>query len=55
MEQNEKRMYQTHHPGAPQAAVADVMERLERLEAMHERGTLTAAEFEAQKQRLLNE
>jgi uncharacterized membrane protein YdbT with pleckstrin-like domain len=55
MEQNEKRTYQAQHPGASQSAVADVMERLERLEAMHERGTLTAAEFEAQKQRLLNE
>jgi uncharacterized membrane protein YdbT with pleckstrin-like domain len=55
MEQNEKRMFQVQHPGASPAAVTDVMERLERLEAMHERGTLTAAEFEAQKQRLLNE
>ena len=55
MEANEKRTYQAHHPDAPKAAVAEMMERLERLEAMHERGTLTAAEFEAQKQRLLNE
>ena len=31
------------------------MERLERLEAMRDRGTLTAAEFEEQKQRLLNQ
>ena len=38
MEQNEKRTYQAHHPGASQSAVADVMERLERLEAMQERG-----------------
>ena len=31
------------------------MERLERLEAMRERGSLTADEFEQQKQRLLNQ
>jgi uncharacterized membrane protein YdbT with pleckstrin-like domain len=55
MEQNEKRMFQTQHPAATPAAVTDVMERLERLEAMHQRGTLTAEEFEAQKQRLLND
>ena len=55
MEQNEKRMYPVHHPNADQAAVSDVMERLERLEAMRNRGTLTADEFEAQKQRLLNQ
>ena len=55
MEQNEKRMYQVHHPNADPAAVSDVMERLERLEALRDRGTLTAAEFEEQKQRLLNQ
>ena len=55
MEQNEKRMFQNHHPNADPAAVTDVMERLERLEAMRDRGTLTAAEFEEQKQRLLNQ
>ena len=53
MEQNEKRMYQVHHPDADKGAVHDVMERLEKLEAMRDRGTLTAAEFEEQKQRLL--
>ncbi len=55
MEQNEKRMFQSHHPDASPAAVDDVMERLERLEAMRERGTLTPEEFETQKQRLLNQ
>jgi uncharacterized membrane protein YdbT with pleckstrin-like domain len=54
MEQNEKRMFQSHHPDASPTAVADVMGQLERLEAMRERGTLTPEEFEAQKQRLLN-
>ena len=33
----------------------DVMEQLERLEAMRERGSLTPDEFETQKQRLLNQ
>ncbi len=55
MEQNEKRMYQVHHPDADKAVVHDVMERLEKLEAMRDRGTLTAAEFEEQKQRLLKQ
>jgi uncharacterized membrane protein YdbT with pleckstrin-like domain len=55
MELNERRMYQTHHPGATTANVADVMDRLERLEAMLERGTLTPDEFAAQKSRLLSE
>jgi hypothetical protein len=55
MEQNEKRMFQAHHPDASPAAVNDVMAQLERLEAMRERGTLTPEEFETQKQRLLNQ
>jgi uncharacterized membrane protein YdbT with pleckstrin-like domain len=55
MEQNEKRMFQSHHPDASPAAVDDVMGQLERLEAMRERGTLTPEEFETQKQRLLNQ
>ena len=55
MEMNEKRMFQSHHPDASPAAVSDVMGQLERLEAMRERGTLTPEEFEAQKQRLLNQ
>ena len=55
MEMNEQRMFKTNHPNASPAAVNDVMERLERLEAMRERGSLTADEFEQQKQRLLNQ
>ena len=38
----------------PSAGVAtDVAEQLERLESMLQRGTLTQAEFDRQKQRLL--
>jgi uncharacterized membrane protein YdbT with pleckstrin-like domain len=55
MEQNERRMFQSNHPGATPAVVNDVMGQLERLEAMRERGTLTPEEFETQKQRLLNQ
>jgi uncharacterized membrane protein YdbT with pleckstrin-like domain len=55
MEQNEQRMFQSHHPDASPAVVHEVMAQLERLEAMRERGTLTAEEFETQKQRLLNQ
>ena len=38
---------------APAATTGDVTEQLERLEGMLQRGTLTQAEFEAQKARLL--
>jgi uncharacterized membrane protein YdbT with pleckstrin-like domain len=53
MELNENRMFQ----GSQQRAAAgapDMTERLERLEALRDRGTLTDEEFEAQKQRLLS-
>jgi uncharacterized membrane protein YdbT with pleckstrin-like domain len=57
MEQNESRMFHgTAHPSSPAApagASVDVAHQLERLEALRDRGTLTPAEFEAQKQRLL--
>jgi uncharacterized membrane protein YdbT with pleckstrin-like domain len=39
--------------GAPATATVDVAEQLERLEAMMQRGTLTADEFELQKRKLL--
>lgn len=57
MELNEGRMYQSRAGGAPPQTVArgggDLTAQLERLEALRDRGTLTEAEFEAQKQRLL--
>ncbi len=55
MELNEGRMYQARAGAAPQnvAGGADLSAQLERLEALRDRGTLTEAEFEAQKQRLL--
>jgi uncharacterized membrane protein YdbT with pleckstrin-like domain len=50
MDVNEHRRFPA--PSAPAAAVS-VADELERLEALMERGTLTRAEFEAQKARLL--
>jgi uncharacterized membrane protein YdbT with pleckstrin-like domain len=52
MELNEDRMYKG--PGGGQAAASvDVATQLEKLEGMRDRGSLTPAEFEAQKRRLL--
>jgi uncharacterized membrane protein YdbT with pleckstrin-like domain len=53
MEMNEARMYTGHGQTAATGAAQDVTVQLERLEALRDRGTLTDAEFEAQKQRLL--
>lgn len=55
MELNEGRMYQQRaNPAVNGAGTAtDVTTQLERLEALRDRGSLTAEEFEAQKQRLL--
>jgi uncharacterized membrane protein YdbT with pleckstrin-like domain len=53
MEMNEARMYTGHVQTAATGAAQDVTVQLERLEALRDRGTLTDAEFEAQKQRLL--
>lgn len=50
MEANEDRMFGRQRPGA---GGDDLATQLERLEAMRDRGTLTPAEFEAQKRRLL--
>ena len=41
-------------PGAPHSQHLDVPSQLEKLEAMRDRGTITAEEFEAQKRRLLD-
>src|SRR5690606_7629637 len=51
MELNESRMYQG--AAARQTGPADLTERLERLEALRDRGTLSPDEFEEQKRRLL--
>lgn len=50
MDVNEGRRRGDHHRAAP---TTDVATQLEKLEGMLERGTLTQAEFDAQKQRLL--
>jgi uncharacterized membrane protein YdbT with pleckstrin-like domain len=50
-EANNTRMFGGGNRGAP--AGGDVASQLEKLEGMLERGTLTQAEFDAQKQRLL--
>lgn len=52
MELNESRMFQGHAQNAA-SAPRDLTERLERLEALRDRGTLSDEEFEIQKQRLL--
>lgn len=52
MELNESRMFQGHAQNAANAP-RDLTERLERLEALRDRGTLSDEEFEIQKQRLL--
>ena len=49
MDANEDRMY----GGRQAAAGTDVASQLEKLEGMLQRGTLTAAEFEDQKRKLL--
>jgi len=51
MEENEKRRF-TVNTGTP-AAGGDVASQLEKLEGMMQRGTLTPAEFESQKAKLL--
>lgn len=48
MEENEKRRFTM-----PSSGGSDVASQLEKLEGMHERGTLSAAEFQAQKDKLL--
>ena len=53
MELNENRMFQGNAAPRGSTGVPDVTERLERLEALRDRGTLSDEEFEAQKQRLL--
>ena len=55
MELNEGRMYQQRTTATVNGAGAetDVTTQLERLEALRDRGSLTAEEFEVQKQRLL--
>ena len=57
MELNEDRMFKKNGTAASQggAGGGDLTTQLERLEALRDRGTLTDAEFEAQKQRLLGE
>ena len=42
-----------HAPRAPGRGTTDVASQLEKLEGMLQRGTLTAAEFEDQKRKLL--
>jgi uncharacterized membrane protein YdbT with pleckstrin-like domain len=54
MEQNEGRMFKGAQ-GAAAPATVHLHEQLERLEALRDRGTLTDEEFEAQKQRLLDQ
>lgn len=53
MELNENRMYQGSSSPRAGGGTPDVTERLERLEALRDRGTLSDEEFETQKQRLL--
>jgi uncharacterized membrane protein YdbT with pleckstrin-like domain len=55
MDRNEQRRFQPGGAAAPPPTPpgADVADQLERLEALMERGTLTRAEFEAQKAKLL--
>lgn len=58
MELNEDRMYKGADPPRGASAVAgtgDLTTQLEKLEALRDRGTLTDDEFEAQKQRLLDQ
>jgi membrane protein YdbS with pleckstrin-like domain len=56
MELNEGRMYKGGPGGGSGvAAAADLTSQLERLEALRDRGSLTDAEFESQKQRLLGQ
>lgn len=53
MDVNEHRRFPGRAPGAAAAAPVSVAEQLERLEGLLQRGTLTRAEFDAQKAKLL--
>ncbi|MBU3717824.1 MAG: SHOCT domain-containing protein [Actinobacteria bacterium] len=48
MEENQRRTF------APAGQPIDVAGQLEKLEALRDRGTITEAEFESQKRRLLD-
>lgn len=48
-------VHERRHVGQPDAGRVDVAEQLERFEGMLQRGSLTQAEFDAQKQRLLDQ